>query len=108
MQKIPLSEFVRAHGQTGAGNRLGVTQGAIRKALAYEREIYVTDHGDGTFSAKEIKPFPSTEIKILRAGNQWEQFMDIGRPQKPESKRQRNQRVIRLNPPAKRRRKASA
>lgn len=70
MNQITLKSFVDQFGQTGAATRLGVTQGAVRKALLYGREIYVTENDDGTFSANEIKPFPSTEIKSLRAGSQ--------------------------------------
>lgn len=70
MNKIPLSQFVDRFGQHEAARKLGVTQPAISKALRFNREIHVTENDDGTFSANEIKPFPSTEIKSLRAGNQ--------------------------------------
>lgn len=70
MNKTPLSEFVERFGQRGAAAKLRLTQAGVRKALQHKREIYVTENKDGTFSAEEIKPFPSTEIKGLRAGNQ--------------------------------------
>jgi len=67
MNKITLKDFVDRFKQTGAAVRLGVTQGAVRKALLAEREIYVTEHDDGTFSAKEIRDFPSIDNKQAKA-----------------------------------------
>jgi len=59
MEKIPLAEFVADKGQTEAGRLLGVTQGAIYKAVEKQRQIFVTAHEDGTYSAEELKPFPA-------------------------------------------------
>ncbi len=58
MQKITLSEFIEKHGQTGAAEMLGLTQPSIRKAMLSGREIYVTEHDDGTVSAQEVREFP--------------------------------------------------
>lgn len=70
MIKIPLSQFVEKFGQYAAAEKLGVTQPAVAKALKCEREIYVFEKEDGTFFANEIKPFPSTTQKGMRAVNQ--------------------------------------
>lgn len=59
MHSIPLSELVEDIGQEKAGVELGVSQGAISKALKAERVIFVTRLPDGKYSAEEIKPFPS-------------------------------------------------
>jgi len=63
MNRMNLSGFVKEHGQEKAAQLLGVTQGAISKALKVGRDIHVTDHGDGTFSAQELKPFPAVKAK---------------------------------------------
>ena len=70
MNQISLKEFVSRFGQTGAATRLGVTQGAVRKALLVEREIYVMENDDGTYAASEVKPFPSIEPSTKKAVNQ--------------------------------------
>lgn len=59
MERIPLADFCEKHGQTTAAKKLSITQGALSKALRLERKIQVIAHDDGTFSAEEIKPFPS-------------------------------------------------
>ncbi|AWT33958.1 TPA: hypothetical protein NIE30_005864 [Pseudomonas aeruginosa] len=59
MHRIPLKEFSAQKGQTKAAALLGLTQGALNKALRVGREIYVTEHDDGTFTAEELRPFPS-------------------------------------------------
>lgn len=59
MRRITLSEFASEHRQTKAAKLLGLTQGALHKALNSGREIYVTEHDDGTFIAEELRPFPS-------------------------------------------------
>ncbi|WXL27738.1 Cro/CI family transcriptional regulator [Ectopseudomonas mendocina] len=59
MKRTPLNEFVAERGQINAAVVLGVTQGAISKALRMKREIHVNQHDDGTFSADELRPFPS-------------------------------------------------
>ncbi|MDF3932125.1 Cro/CI family transcriptional regulator [Pseudomonas citronellolis] len=59
MKRIPIKDFVAQKGQTEAAASLGVTQGAISKALRVGRDIYVTECDDGTFSAEELRPFPA-------------------------------------------------
>lgn len=59
MRRITLSQFTTEKGQTKAASLLGMTQGALNKALRVGRDIYVTEHDDGTLSAEELRPFPS-------------------------------------------------
>ncbi|HCE39699.1 MAG: hypothetical protein CL549_15845 [Alcanivorax sp.] len=59
MKRVSLSEFVEEHGQTRAGELLGLTQGGIGKALRSGRQIYVTET-DGIYQAHEVKPFPAS------------------------------------------------
>ncbi|MBX9753817.1 MAG: Cro/Cl family transcriptional regulator [Pseudomonadaceae bacterium] len=59
MHATPLADFVKEKGQAGAAKSLGVTQGAISKALRVGRYILVTCKKDGTCEAKELRPFPS-------------------------------------------------
>jgi hypothetical protein len=59
MKKITLSDLVSEIGQAGAAKALGVSAPAIAKALSAGREIYVTKRADGSFSAEELRPFPS-------------------------------------------------
>ncbi|HHK4949754.1 TPA: Cro/CI family transcriptional regulator [Pseudomonas aeruginosa] len=59
MKRIHLKQFVADRGQVDSASLLGVTQGAISKALRVGRDIYVTEHDDGTFTAEELRPFPS-------------------------------------------------
>lgn len=59
MRRIPLNEFASEKGQVHAAALLGMSQGALSKALGVGRSVFVTDHGDGTFTAEEVKPFPS-------------------------------------------------
>ncbi|WP_426113594.1 Cro/CI family transcriptional regulator [Pseudomonas sp. DSP3-2-2] len=38
---------------------LGVTQGALSKAIRVGRDVVVTQCDDGSFTAQESRPFPS-------------------------------------------------
>ncbi|WP_313489154.1 Cro/CI family transcriptional regulator [Stutzerimonas nitrititolerans] len=67
MRRIPLKEFAQAQGQTQAAKALGLTQGALNKALRVGREIYVIAHTDGTYTAEELRPFPSQQPKSQAA-----------------------------------------
>lgn len=58
MEKIPLKNYVETHGQAKAASEIGVTQGAISKALITKRNIYVF-HQNGKLIAEEIRRFPS-------------------------------------------------
>lgn len=59
MERIPLADFCQTHGQTEAAKKLNMTQGALNKALKTGRKVHVIAQDDGTFSAEEVKPFPS-------------------------------------------------
>jgi predicted transcriptional regulator len=59
MKKTPLPELVERIGQTAVARALGVSSPAISKALRNERDIQVIEHDDGTYTAEEIRPFPS-------------------------------------------------
>lgn len=63
MSRIPLKDFAQEHGQSKAARLLGLTQGSLNKALKVGRAVYVTDKKDGSFSAEELRPFPSTSGK---------------------------------------------
>ncbi|MEE3636510.1 Cro/CI family transcriptional regulator [Pseudomonas sp. AL 58] len=58
MQTIPLADFVAEVGQLKAAIFLGMSQGGVSKALRVGRDVRVTKHTDGTYSAEEIRPFP--------------------------------------------------
>lgn len=59
MRQVTLTEFAAEHGHTKAALLLGVTQGAVSKALRVRREVVVICHADGTYTAQETRPFPS-------------------------------------------------
>lgn len=59
MSRITLKEFAVEKGQTKAASLLGMSQGALNKALRVGRDIFVTERADGSFVAEEVRPFPS-------------------------------------------------
>ena len=59
MKRSQLSEFSTEYGQTAAAKKLNITQGALSKALRMGRQVVVIEHDDGSWSAEEVKPFPS-------------------------------------------------
>jgi len=61
MKRTPLDIFVSERTQEECAVLLGCTQGAISKALRVGRAVLVTEHDDGTFSAEELRPFPSRQ-----------------------------------------------
>jgi len=63
MRRIPLNDFATEKGQVQAASLLGMSQGALSKALRVGRSVFVTEHADGTFSAEELRPFPSHNPK---------------------------------------------
>lgn len=63
MRRIPLADFAKEQGHTKAAQLLGCTQGAISKAIRLGREVFVTVLEDGSFSAEEIKSFPTQGSK---------------------------------------------
>lgn len=58
MKRIELAEYVNAHGQAKAAEAIGVTQGAISKALSVGRRIFIDQLPDGKIKAEECRPFP--------------------------------------------------
>lgn len=58
MNELALREYVKEHGQDKAAKAIGVTQGAISKALREGRNILLS-HTENGIRAIEIKPFPS-------------------------------------------------
>ncbi|OEC43145.1 hypothetical protein A7D27_10015 [Pseudomonas sp. 1D4] len=67
MKRISIQEFVAEKGQTESAALIGVTQGAISKALRKRRDIYVICLDDGTYAAEEVRPFPSQNAKSQAA-----------------------------------------
>lgn len=59
MKKTTLPELVERIGQAAVAKALGVSSPAISKALRIQRDIQVLEHRDGTYTAEEIRPFPS-------------------------------------------------
>lgn len=59
MSRVSLKDFAQEHGQSKAARLLGMTQGSLNKALKVGRDVYVTKKKDGSFSAEELRPFPS-------------------------------------------------
>ena len=61
MKRVNLADYVDAHGQAKTAEAIGVTQGAISKALRVGRNIFINLHPDGKIEAEERRPFPSTK-----------------------------------------------
>jgi hypothetical protein len=59
MNETPLARFVAEKGQSEAARLLRVTAPAIHKALIAKRDIRVSELPDGSFYAREQRPFPS-------------------------------------------------
>ena len=59
MNRISLNDYVADVGQQKAAEQLGVSQGAISKAIRTGRMIFVERIGDQEVRAEEVKPFPS-------------------------------------------------
>lgn len=58
MDKLELKDYVKQHGQDKTAKAIGVTQGAISKAIREGRNILLTNTDNG-IEAIEIKPFPN-------------------------------------------------
>lgn len=59
MKKTTLPELVARIGQAAVAKALGISSPAVAKALKTARDIQVQEHDDGSFTATEIRPFPS-------------------------------------------------
>lgn len=59
MNRVPLSDYVKTHGQPITAKTLGVTQGAISKAIRRSRNIFIIQDKRGNIKAEEVRPFPS-------------------------------------------------
>jgi len=62
MNRVHIKEFANQLGQTEAAILLGMTQGGLSKAIRVGRDVYVTRQDDGTYTAEEVRPFPSQSI----------------------------------------------
>lgn len=58
-----LTEFVDEKGQTKAAELLGMSQGALSKAMGRKRVVYVQELEGGGYQAEEVRPFPSKSTK---------------------------------------------
>ncbi|OLS61540.1 Cro/CI family transcriptional regulator [Pseudomonas putida] len=58
MSRVHITQFASQRGQAEAAALLGMTQGALSKAIRVGRVVFVTENADGSFSAEEIRPFP--------------------------------------------------
>lgn len=68
MSNLHLKDFAKERGQPEAAMLLGVTQGALSKAIRIGRNIIVTQEVDGTFSAEERRAFPARIERKCRSG----------------------------------------
>ena len=59
MKRIHITAFAQEFGQCEAATLLKMTQGALSKAIRRGRDIYVSKHADGTYTAEEVRSFPS-------------------------------------------------
>ena len=69
MKRINLKDFAKDRGQPQAASLLGMTQGALSKAIRIGRDVLVIEQLDGTFTAIEIRSFPSCAARNSRVGN---------------------------------------
>lgn len=68
MTMVPLKDFAKDHGQPHAASLLGMTQGALSKAIRIGRTVYVTQHIDGAFAAIEVRSFPARHDRVASYG----------------------------------------
>lgn len=62
MNQIPLSELAAQIGQAAVAEAFGVTPAAVHKAIRLGRQIMVSVHDDGSYTAQELRPFPSNKV----------------------------------------------
>ncbi|MCS3472475.1 hypothetical protein M2401_006239 [Pseudomonas sp. JUb42] len=67
MNQIQLPDLVAKIGQATVAEAFGITPAAVHKAVRSGRNIIVTVHEDGSYSAQELRPFPhhkpSTDVQ---------------------------------------------
>lgn len=68
MTMVPLKDFAKGHGQPHAASLLGMTQGALSKAIRIGRTVYVTQQTDGSFAAIEVRSFPARQDREAGCG----------------------------------------
>lgn len=73
MTMVPLREFAKGHGQPRAASLLGMTQGALSKAIRIGRKVYVSQQTDGSFAAVELRSFPARHDREAGCGPTLEQ-----------------------------------
>ncbi|MFC0669444.1 Cro/CI family transcriptional regulator [Azotobacter chroococcum] len=59
MNQISLHDLVIQIGQAAVARAIGVSPAAIHKAIMRNRKITVTINDDGSYTAHELRPFPS-------------------------------------------------
>lgn len=69
MSNLHLKDFAKERGQPEAALLLGVTQGALSKAIRIGRNIVVTREADGTFTAEERRAFPARIERKNKSGH---------------------------------------
>lgn len=62
MNQISLSELAAKIGQAAVAEAFGVTPAAVHKAIRLGRKIIVSVHDDGSYTAEELRPFPSNKV----------------------------------------------
>ncbi|WP_418889546.1 Cro/CI family transcriptional regulator [Pseudomonas lundensis] len=59
VKRTHITHFAQELGQCEAAALLKMTQGALSKAIRRGRDVYVTKHADGSYTAEEVRSFPS-------------------------------------------------
>ncbi|CAH0127966.1 hypothetical protein SRABI111_00137 [Pseudomonas carnis] len=62
MNQISLSELAAKIGQAAVAEVFGITPAAVHKAIKLGRHIIVSVHEDGSYTAQELRPFPSNKV----------------------------------------------
>ena len=64
MNQIQLPELVAKIGQAAVAEAFGISPAAIHKAIRSGRQIIISIQADGTYSAHELRPFPTHKAPI--------------------------------------------
>lgn len=59
VKRTHITHFAQEFGQCEAAALLKMTQGALSKAIRRGRNVYVTKLADGSYTAEEVRTFPS-------------------------------------------------